>query len=206
MYNVFGWRVWFMLRKLSLTCFRKFVNVKLACILSLSEFCGSYEWLCRTFSHSVCLLGALSFAVFDSTSRFSLLYECFPGLLCTSFSCFIVTCEQVTMATAPHSSLHMRSTDLIKKEPLDYGGFGEVYLCYHVTLGQVVLKTIYTGPLRNEWVVCVCVVVWSLPGIPRQPDGNLSHVSGCTLQAPHTTQSNSCLFLFTLLTGYRKQI
>ncbi|XP_076602161.1 receptor-interacting serine/threonine-protein kinase 1 [Chaetodon auriga] len=54
------------------------------------------------------------------------------------------------MATAPHSSLHMRSTDLIKKEPLDYGGFGEVYLCYHVTLGQVVLKTIYTGPLRNE--------------------------------------------------------
>ncbi|XP_070775016.1 receptor-interacting serine/threonine-protein kinase 1 [Enoplosus armatus] len=54
------------------------------------------------------------------------------------------------MATAPHTSLHMRSTDLIKKEPLDYGGFGEVYLCYHVTLGQVVLKTMYTGPLRNE--------------------------------------------------------
>ncbi|XP_035527257.1 receptor-interacting serine/threonine-protein kinase 1 [Morone saxatilis] len=54
------------------------------------------------------------------------------------------------MATAPQPSLHMRSTDLIKKEPLDYGGFGEVYLCYHVTLGQVVLKTMYTGPLRNE--------------------------------------------------------
>ncbi|XP_030259865.1 receptor-interacting serine/threonine-protein kinase 1 [Sparus aurata] len=54
------------------------------------------------------------------------------------------------MATAPQPSLHMRSTDLIKKEPLDYGGFGDVYLCYHVTLGQVVLKTIYTGPLRNE--------------------------------------------------------
>ncbi|XP_030607939.1 receptor-interacting serine/threonine-protein kinase 1 [Archocentrus centrarchus] len=54
------------------------------------------------------------------------------------------------MAAAPHCSLHMRSTDLIKKEPLDYGGFGEVYLCYHVTLGQVVLKTMYTGPLRNE--------------------------------------------------------
>lgn len=54
------------------------------------------------------------------------------------------------MATAPQSSLHMRSTDLIKKEPLDYGGFGEVYLCYHVTLGQVVLKTMYTGPIRNE--------------------------------------------------------
>lgn len=44
----------------------------------------------------------------------------------------------------------MRSKDLIKKEPLDYGGFGDVYLCYHVTLGQVVLKTIYTGTLRNE--------------------------------------------------------
>ncbi|KAF0046901.1 hypothetical protein F2P81_000534 [Scophthalmus maximus] len=54
------------------------------------------------------------------------------------------------MATAPQSSFEMRSTDLIKKEPLDYGGFGDVYLCYHVTLGQVVLKTLYTGSLRNE--------------------------------------------------------
>ncbi|XP_029380876.1 receptor-interacting serine/threonine-protein kinase 1 [Echeneis naucrates] len=57
------------------------------------------------------------------------------------------------MATAPHSPpapLHMRSADLIKKEPLDYGGFGDVFLCYHVTLGQVVLKTMYTGSLRNE--------------------------------------------------------
>ncbi|XP_040000393.1 receptor-interacting serine/threonine-protein kinase 1 isoform X2 [Xiphias gladius] len=54
------------------------------------------------------------------------------------------------MATAPQSSIHMSSTDLIKKEPLDYGGFGDVYLCYHVTLGQVVLKTMYTGSLRNE--------------------------------------------------------
>ncbi|KAF3699404.1 Receptor-interacting serine/threonine-protein kinase 1 [Channa argus] len=54
------------------------------------------------------------------------------------------------MATAAQSLVHMRSADLIKKEPLDYGGFGEVYLCYHVTLGQVVLKTVYTGPLRNE--------------------------------------------------------
>lgn len=54
------------------------------------------------------------------------------------------------MATAPEISLRMRSTDLIKKAPLDYGGFGEVYLCYHATLGQVVLKTVYTGPLRNE--------------------------------------------------------
>ncbi|KAJ0011572.1 hypothetical protein NQD34_012547 [Periophthalmus magnuspinnatus] len=53
-------------------------------------------------------------------------------------------------APPPQSSFHMRSTDLIAREPLDYGGFGEVYLCYHVTLGQVVLKTMYTGPLRNE--------------------------------------------------------
>ncbi|KAM3850665.1 receptor-interacting serine/threonine-protein kinase 1-like [Diretmus argenteus] len=53
------------------------------------------------------------------------------------------------MAHAPQS-FHMRSSDLIKKEPLDYGGFGEVYLCYHKTLGQVVLKTVYTGPPRNE--------------------------------------------------------
>lgn len=53
------------------------------------------------------------------------------------------------MATAPPSALHVRSADLIKKEPLDYGSFGEVYLCYHVTLGQVVLKTMYTGPLSN---------------------------------------------------------
>lgn len=52
------------------------------------------------------------------------------------------------MATAESLSL-MKSEDLIKKEPLDYGGFGEVYLCYHKTLGQVVLKTVYTGPPRN---------------------------------------------------------
>ncbi|XP_026874850.2 receptor-interacting serine/threonine-protein kinase 1 isoform X1 [Electrophorus electricus] len=44
----------------------------------------------------------------------------------------------------------MKSSELIKKERLDYGGFGEVYLCYHKTLGQVVLKTVYTGPLRKE--------------------------------------------------------
>lgn len=43
----------------------------------------------------------------------------------------------------------MKSTDLIRKELLDYGGFGEVYLCYHKTLGHVVLKTVYTGPPRN---------------------------------------------------------
>lgn len=54
------------------------------------------------------------------------------------------------MAIATQSSLHMRSRDLIRKEPLDYGGFGDVYLCLHVTLGQVVMKTIYTGTIRNE--------------------------------------------------------
>ncbi|KAG9356133.1 hypothetical protein JZ751_000977, partial [Albula glossodonta] len=33
-------------------------------------------------------------------------------------------------------SITMRSTDLIKKEPLDYGGFGQVYLCHHKRFGQ----------------------------------------------------------------------
>ncbi|NP_001036815.1 receptor-interacting serine/threonine-protein kinase 1 [Danio rerio] len=52
------------------------------------------------------------------------------------------------MSTSVSPSL-MKSADLIKKEPLDYGGFGEVYLCYHKTLGHVVLKTVYTGPPRS---------------------------------------------------------
>uniref|UniRef100_A0A8C7HUQ9 Receptor (TNFRSF)-interacting serine-threonine kinase 1, like n=1 Tax=Oncorhynchus kisutch TaxID=8019 RepID=A0A8C7HUQ9_ONCKI len=51
---------------------------------------------------------------------------------------------------AVQDSIYMKSSDLIKKEPLDYGGFGTVYLCYHKTLGQVVLKSVYTGPPRNE--------------------------------------------------------
>ncbi|XP_030629890.1 receptor-interacting serine/threonine-protein kinase 1 [Chanos chanos] len=54
------------------------------------------------------------------------------------------------MANVPNPDIFMKSTDLIRKEPLDYGGFGEVYLCYHKTLGQVVLKTVYTGPPRND--------------------------------------------------------
>ncbi|XP_054624204.1 receptor-interacting serine/threonine-protein kinase 1 [Dunckerocampus dactyliophorus] len=54
------------------------------------------------------------------------------------------------MATAPPSSLQLRASDVIRKEHLDDGGFGEVYLCYHATLGHVVMKTMYTGPLRNE--------------------------------------------------------
>ncbi|XP_061695405.1 receptor-interacting serine/threonine-protein kinase 1 isoform X2 [Syngnathoides biaculeatus] len=52
--------------------------------------------------------------------------------------------------TPPPSSLQLRATDVIRKEHLDDGGFGEVYLCYHVHLGPVVMKTMYTGPLRNE--------------------------------------------------------
>ncbi|MBN3315837.1 RIPK1 kinase, partial [Atractosteus spatula] len=47
-------------------------------------------------------------------------------------------------------SIRMSSTDLIKKEPLDYGGFGQVYLCYHQSHALVVLKTVYTGPPRND--------------------------------------------------------
>ncbi|KAL2097264.1 hypothetical protein ACEWY4_006471 [Coilia grayii] len=54
------------------------------------------------------------------------------------------------MATALDVEMNMKSSDLIKKEPLDYGGFGEVHLCYHKTLGQVVMKTVYTGPQRTE--------------------------------------------------------
>ncbi|KAI5104706.1 receptor-interacting serine/threonine-protein kinase 1, partial [Silurus meridionalis] len=53
----------------------------------------------------------------------------------------------------------MRSSDLIKKERLDYGGFGEVFLCYHITLGHVVQKRVYTGPPRKDVCVCVCVCV-----------------------------------------------
>ncbi|KAJ3594323.1 hypothetical protein NHX12_003630 [Muraenolepis orangiensis] len=54
------------------------------------------------------------------------------------------------MATTSLDAIHMRSSDLIKKERLDYGGFGEVYLCYHKTLGHVVLKSVFTGSVRNE--------------------------------------------------------
>lgn len=53
------------------------------------------------------------------------------------------------MAASPQS-IFMNSADLIKREPLECGGFGEVFLCYHRTHGQVVLKTVYTGPTLNE--------------------------------------------------------
>ncbi|KAJ8336988.1 hypothetical protein SKAU_G00382080 [Synaphobranchus kaupii] len=57
--------------------------------------------------------------------------------------------SQTAMAASPQS-IYMNSADLIKKEPLDYGGCGKVFLCYHKTHGQVVLKTVYTGPAWNE--------------------------------------------------------
>ncbi|KAG7488343.1 hypothetical protein MATL_G00034030 [Megalops atlanticus] len=46
--------------------------------------------------------------------------------------------------------IHFNKADFIEKVPLDCGGFGQVYLCHHSTHGQVVVKTIYTGPIRNE--------------------------------------------------------
>ncbi|XP_053739525.1 receptor-interacting serine/threonine-protein kinase 1 [Synchiropus splendidus] len=54
------------------------------------------------------------------------------------------------MAVATESSLRMRPSDLIKKDHLGSGAFGDVYLCYHVTLGQVVMKTLYTGYLGSS--------------------------------------------------------
>ncbi|XP_028832680.1 receptor-interacting serine/threonine-protein kinase 1 [Denticeps clupeoides] len=54
------------------------------------------------------------------------------------------------MATTQNLEINMRSSDLIKRERIDIGGFGEVFICYHKTLGQVVLKTVYTGPPRND--------------------------------------------------------
>ena len=65
------------------------------------------------------------------------------------FRYFYYTYTVLGMATSL-DSIRMQSSDLIKKEHLDYGGFGQVHLCYHKTLGQVVLKTVYTGPPRNE--------------------------------------------------------
>ncbi|KAL4631002.1 receptor-interacting serine/threonine-protein kinase 1 [Arapaima gigas] len=52
------------------------------------------------------------------------------------------------MAAGPPSVL-MRSEELIKKADLEHSSFGQVHLYYHKTLGQVVLKTVYTGPQRN---------------------------------------------------------
>ncbi|XP_075069092.1 receptor-interacting serine/threonine-protein kinase 1 [Mixophyes fleayi] len=51
-------------------------------------------------------------------------------------------------------SLHditMSSKDLIDKEEIDSGGFGQVYLCRHRTRGLVVLKTVFTGLKHNSY-------------------------------------------------------
>ncbi|MBZ3874385.1 Receptor-interacting serine/threonine-protein kinase 1 [Sciurus carolinensis] len=42
--------------------------------------------------------------------------------------------------------IEMKSSDLLKKEDLDSGGFGKVSLCFHRTHGFVILKKVYTGP------------------------------------------------------------
>ncbi|XP_006004489.1 receptor-interacting serine/threonine-protein kinase 1 isoform X3 [Latimeria chalumnae] len=47
--------------------------------------------------------------------------------------------------------IHMSSSELLDKEPLDAGGFGMVSLCCHRSYGLVVLKTVYTGPQRTEY-------------------------------------------------------
>ncbi|XP_067910774.1 receptor-interacting serine/threonine-protein kinase 1 [Heterodontus francisci] len=47
--------------------------------------------------------------------------------------------------------IHIDSTELIEKQPLDSGGFGMVSLCYRRNHGLVVLKTVYTGPQRTEY-------------------------------------------------------
>ncbi|KAI1889217.1 hypothetical protein AGOR_G00176840 [Albula goreensis] len=44
----------------------------------------------------------------------------------------------------------IESADLLQKVPLDRAGFGNVFLCHHKTHGQVVQKTVYTGPLRGN--------------------------------------------------------
>jgi receptor-interacting serine/threonine-protein kinase 1 len=46
--------------------------------------------------------------------------------------------------------IKMKSSDLLERENLDSGGFGEVSLCLHSTHGFVILKKVYTGPKRTE--------------------------------------------------------
>lgn len=47
--------------------------------------------------------------------------------------------------------IKMNSSDLLKKEDLDSGGFGKVSLCFHRTHGFVILKKVYTGPKCTEY-------------------------------------------------------
>uniref|UniRef100_A0A8C4RGB9 Receptor (TNFRSF)-interacting serine-threonine kinase 1, like n=1 Tax=Erpetoichthys calabaricus TaxID=27687 RepID=A0A8C4RGB9_ERPCA len=48
-------------------------------------------------------------------------------------------------------SIRIHSHELTKKEQIDCGGCGVVYICLHATHGLVVLKTVYTGPHRTEF-------------------------------------------------------
>lgn len=49
-------------------------------------------------------------------------------------------------------NIKMSSSDLLEKKDLDSGGFGKVSLCFHKSHGFVILKRVYTGPNRAEWV------------------------------------------------------
>uniref|UniRef100_A0A8C5F9P1 Receptor-interacting serine/threonine-protein kinase 1 n=2 Tax=Gadus morhua TaxID=8049 RepID=A0A8C5F9P1_GADMO len=57
---------------------------------------------------------------------------------------------QARIMASSLETFRIRSADILTKDPLDYGGFGEVFLCRHKTLGPVVLKAVFTGLLRNE--------------------------------------------------------
>ncbi|XP_060163424.1 receptor-interacting serine/threonine-protein kinase 1 isoform X2 [Globicephala melas] len=47
--------------------------------------------------------------------------------------------------------IRMSSTEFLKQEDLDSGGFGKVSLCLHSSHELVVLKKVYTGPKRTEY-------------------------------------------------------
>lgn len=49
-------------------------------------------------------------------------------------------------------NIKMASSDLLERKDLDSGGFGKVSLCFHRSHGFVILKKVYTGPNRAEWV------------------------------------------------------
>ena len=65
---------------------------------------------------------------------------------------------QARIMACSSDTFRIRSSDILTKDPLDYGGFGEVFLCRHKTLGPVVLKSVFTGFLRNEWVLSFSAV------------------------------------------------
>lgn len=46
--------------------------------------------------------------------------------------------------------IRMSSTEFLKQEDLDSGGFGKVSLCLHSSHELVVLKKVYTGPKGTE--------------------------------------------------------